>query len=140
MRIIIDTNVAVSGLLWQGASNQILKSIRDSENTLLLSDSIVNEFRRVIKYSKFKSKINELKTNPEEILSYYQNLGIFIAINKKANVRLMDKDDRIFLDLAINGNPKIIVSGDGHLLELIKFNNIPIVTPSEAIKVFKKFN
>ncbi|MFC1585892.1 putative toxin-antitoxin system toxin component, PIN family [Fibrobacterota bacterium] len=140
MRLVIDTNVAVSGLLWRGNPNRVLRTARDGINTLLLSNAVTHELKQVLRYPKFIKRIKQLSTTSEDVMSYYQNLGEYVPINKKAGRKLSDQDDAIFLDLALNGRAHLIISGDRHLLCLKRFKNIPIVTPSEALDVFRTLN
>ena len=138
MKLVLDTNVAVSGLLWRGNCNLILKQIRDGRHVLLLSDDIIDELKRVLQYQKFKSRIKRLRSKPEEIIAYYQNLGRFIPVREHLKIRLRDPGDKIFLELAHYGRPHLIITGDGHLLQLNTFEKIPIVMPSEALQVFER--
>ncbi len=139
MILVLDTNVAISGLLWPGAPNTILKLIHKGQHTLLLSNELIDEFKKVAAYHKFKDRLKMLAVNPEQITVYYQNLGRFVPILKRKKYRtLKDQGDNIFLDLALNGKAQLIISGDTHLLSLISCESIPIVMPSEALRIFDK--
>ncbi|WP_072015991.1 putative toxin-antitoxin system toxin component, PIN family [Leptolyngbya sp. KIOST-1] len=48
MRVIIDTNVWVSGLLWKGAPNQILQKVRQGMLQALVTPSLLNEVARTL--------------------------------------------------------------------------------------------
>lgn len=74
MRIVIDTNVALSGLLWGGPPNQILRWARDRVIRILECSRAVDELKRVLHYSKFSDRLSALKTSPEEALAYFLNL------------------------------------------------------------------
>jgi len=58
LKIVIDTNAAVSGLLWGGPPNQILKWARDGVLEAIGYEEIVKEIRRVLRYKKFAKRIS----------------------------------------------------------------------------------
>jgi len=78
MRIVIDTNVAVSGLLWQGPPNQILKWVQGGTLTVLACEETVAELKRVIQYKRFSKRLSVLKVSPMEVFAYYSNLVFFV--------------------------------------------------------------
>jgi len=136
LNIIIDTNVALSGLLWGGPPNQILRWARDRIIRALACSRTVGELKRVLQYSKFKDRLSVLQTTPEETLAYFLNLVTFAP--DPASVRSVikaDPFDNLFLALAMENKAPLIVSGDRHLLDLETFENIQVVTPSQAVDV-----
>lgn len=62
MRVILDTNVFVSGLFWSGAPYEILKAWRDKKLQLVLSPEIFSEYQRV--FIQLETKYPELQTKP----------------------------------------------------------------------------
>jgi predicted nucleic acid-binding protein len=48
-----------------------------------------------------------------------------------------DPSDNIFIEAAVAGKAKLIVSGDGHLLNLGSFRDIPIITAKEFLEMLK---
>ena len=139
MRIVIDTNVAVSGLLWQGPPNQILKWVQGGTLTVLACEETVAELKRVIQYKRFSKRLSVLKVSPMEVFAYYSNLVFFVpAPNLIPDKIKEDPLDNLFLALASENRSRLIISGDAHLLELKSYKNIQIVTPSEACRVIEK--
>ena len=136
MNIVVDTNVVVSGLLWQGPPNQILKWSRVGVLEILACDETVSELRRVLRYKKFHRRLSMLAVSPEEVLAYFMNLALFVPKPKFIPKKIKeDPFDNLFLALASENKAHMIISGDNHLLELLAFENIQIVTPSEACQV-----
>jgi putative PIN family toxin of toxin-antitoxin system len=139
MRIVIDTNVAVSGLLWDGPPNQILKWVQGGTLTLLACEETVAELKRVIQYKRFSKRLSVLKVSSLEVLAYYSNLVFFVPTPDLIPDKIKeDPFDNVFLALAYENRSGLIVSGDSHLLELKSYNNIQIVTPSEACQVIER--
>ena len=58
----------------------------------------------------------------------------FVIPLETINVITSDSSDNKFIEAAIAGKAKLIVSGDNHLLELKSFRDIPIITAKEFIK------
>ncbi len=136
MNIIIDTNVALSGLLWGGPPNQIHSWARDRVIRVLACSRTVGELKRVLQYSKFTDRLSVLKTTPEEALTYFLDLVTFASDPASVpSVIKADPFDNLFLALAVENRVPLIVSGDRHLLDLETFENIQVITPSQAVDV-----
>ena len=139
MRIVIDTNVAVSGLLWGGPPNQLLRWARHTILDIVGCEETTDELRHVIEYEKFCERLSELKTTSNETMAYFMNLITFVPTPESIPEAIHeDPFDNIFLALASESNAYLIISGDKHLVDLGEYNRIQIVTPSEAIRVIKE--
>ena len=138
MKIVIDTNVALSGLLWHGPPNQILKWTRDGIVRILACEGTIAELKHVIAYKRFAERLSILTTTPEELFAYFMNLVWFFPNPKFIPEQIIeDPFDNLFLALASENKAHLIISGDSHLLELKEYNHIQIVTPAEACKVIE---
>jgi uncharacterized protein len=139
LRIVIDTNVALSGLLWGGPPNQILKWGRDKVIRILACEKTADELKKVLHYGKFSNRLFALQTSPQETMAYFRNLVLFVPDPESIPVIVKaDPSDSLFLALAAQGKATLIVSGDRHLLDLESFNKIQIVMPSEAVQIIMK--
>jgi len=139
MRIVVDTNVSVSGLLWGGPPNQILKGAREGRLVIMACEQITAELKRVFRYPRFSKRLSDLHVSAEEVFSYYMNMVCLVSDVKKIPKTVTeDQFDNIFLALAEKHHAKLIVSGDRHLLEQMSYHSIQIVTPSEAVQVLEK--
>ena len=139
MRIVIDTNVAVSGLLWDGPPNKILKWVQGGTLTLLACEETVAELKRVLQYRRFSKRLSMLRVSPLEVFTYYLNLVFFVPTPDLIPDEIVeDPFDNVFLALAYENRSGLIISGDTHLLELNSYNSIQIVTPSEACQVIEE--
>ncbi len=139
MKIVLDTNVAVSGLLWQGPPNQLLKWAREKLCVIIGCEQAVGEINRVLNYGKFSKRVARLGFTPDQVAAYYMNLITFVPNPKNIpNTIEQDPFDNIFLAMAAENNALLIVSGDKHLLDLGEYLSIPIVTPAEACGVINK--
>ena len=140
MRIVVDTNVLISGLLWSGPPNRILKWARDGLVVLISCESTIDELKRVIQYKRFNQQLSVLKISSPDVIAYAMNLVTFVP-NPQNMPQVISEDpfDNLFLALASENEAHLIVSGDHHLLELKEYNSIQILTPSFAVQVVESF-
>jgi len=114
-RIVIDTNVLVSALLFGGKTGQLVTLWEIGRVAPLCSREIVEEYLHVLAYPKFqlsKSEIDFLLKH--EILPYFNILTVKAG---KPWVTMDASDDKIIW-CALEGGAEVIVSGDKHLLHL----------------------
>ncbi len=132
IKAVLDTNVFVSALLFEGISSQLLPLWKNQTFTYLLSRSILDEYLRVLAYSKFKLSEDEIKYFIEE------ELLPFVEIIPEKQVKvpsLTDPDDEKFLQLANLGKADYLISGDKILLEVKKYKGCQIINPSEFLRL-----
>jgi putative PIN family toxin of toxin-antitoxin system len=129
VRVILDTNVFVSGVFFSGPPYQILEVWGDGRLHLIISQEILDEYRRVGRILSIQFPaidlwpIIELVTVEAEI---YPSHTLPETICD-------DPDDDKFIACAIAGNCKMIVSGDKHLLKVSGFKGINIIKPREFV-------
>lgn len=122
-RVVLDTNIFVSMAL----GGQVGKFI------LIVSEDIVSEYLDVLQRPKLRLKSRTIST----IINRVYRKADFVAPEEKILVVLADPSDNKFLEAAIAGKTDYIVSGDKHLLELKKFQSIPIITAREFLDVLE---
>lgn len=133
MRAVIDTNVLISGLLWHGAPHVLLEQIRAGTLALVSSPALLAEFEDVIGRAKFNAILTRSNTSRETVLAEMRKLAEVIAPPPLSKPVCRDPDDDEILALAIAAQADLIVSGDGDLLSLRNYLNIPILDPAEAV-------
>lgn len=138
MRVVVDTNVVISGLLWGGPPNQILRWAREGFLEAIVCEEIIDELRNVIGYNRFSQRLSDLSISPDEVVTFFMNL-VTIVPPPGFIPKVIHEDpfDNIFLGLAVKHNVHLIISGDKHLLHLKEYDAIQIVTPSEACRLIK---
>jgi len=136
MKVVVDSNVAVAGLLWEGPPNQILKWARQGFLILLACHETVRELGRILQIQKFQPRLSMLGVSADEGCAYYMNLVSFVPTPRRIPDRIReDPFDKLFLGLALEYGAQLIITGDSHLLELRSHKGIQIVTPRDACKV-----
>ena len=136
MKIVVDTNVAVSGLLWGGPPNQVLQWSRDGVIHILECEETMDEIKRVLQYGKFAQRLASLNTTVAEAVAYFMNLATFVpSLDSIPDIIMADPFDNFFLALASENNANFIISGDRHPLDLESYRDIQIVTTSEGVEI-----
>jgi putative PIN family toxin of toxin-antitoxin system len=133
-RLVIDTNVFVSGLISDdGPPAQILRAIQKKKVIHLVSDSIVEEYLRVLEYPRIRRFKKITDAFVADIAAYlvYQTERVELVSTIR---RSRDPDDDVFLETAVDGRATLLVTGDkADLLVLEAVGGIPIVSASEAV-------
>ena len=133
-RLVLDTNVFVSGLISPaGIPVRLLKAIRKQQAVHLVSDEIAEEYLRVLAYPRIRKYRQITDAFISDVATYIlfktQRVEILSMVQLSP-----DPDDNVFLATALEGKADCIVSGDkSDLLSLGAFENIPIITAREAV-------
>jgi hypothetical protein len=132
MKLVIDTNIIVSGLIFLTAPPaQLIDLWNDDVFTLVTSQFQLQELRRVAEYEHLRDRVR-----PDRLASFWSSVdATAIIIGELPVVELsIDPDDNSILATAIAGDADLIVSGDKrHMLSLGKAHGIPIVTARTAL-------
>lgn len=130
-RVVLDTNILISGIGWSGSPKDVIEAFLKGEFILLISESLLNELERILNYKKFYFIPGYLK---ESLIRNLLKAAEFVKTKKKLDIVKEDPEDNKVLERALFGKADYIVTGDKHLLKLCKFNNIKILTPIEFLK------
>jgi putative PIN family toxin of toxin-antitoxin system len=134
MRIVLDTNVFISGIFFTGPPYEILKAWRDGRVQLLVSPSILDEYRRIGGELALKFQGVDLKAILDLLTVQAE---IVLAPSLPPVIRNDPTDDK-FLEAAVAGNASHIISGDKHLLTLSEFQGIQILKPKGFVQRYLK--
>jgi uncharacterized protein len=135
VRVVLDTNTVVSGLLWQGASSVLLRAAREQRIELLTSAPLLVELADVLPRARFDHKLTVAGLSVAQLVSRYALLAKqVIPADIYAHIK-DDPDDDAVLACALAAEADIIVSGDAHLRNLKHYHRIQIVNPAEAAKL-----
>ena len=137
VKLVLDTNIFVSGFLWEGNEADLIRKIERKEAMNFITPEILLEIERVISRDKFKELLIKADITADEILQKIIYLShIVVGPEIKENIVKADPTDDKFVECAINAKADYIVSGDKHLLNLKKYKNVRIITTSEALELF----
>ncbi|KYK25928.1 hypothetical protein AYK26_01470 [Euryarchaeota archaeon SM23-78] len=128
-KVVLDTNILISALGWQGKPRILFDEILSGKYRLVISKAQIKELLRVMDYPKFKFSEKQ-KTSFLTILTEISEI-----IETKGTINLIqeDLDDNIILETAKLSNANYIISGDEHLLKLKRYHKTKITPVSEFL-------
>lgn len=129
-RVVLDTNVLVSGLLG-GTATEVIRRWRAGAFSLILSEEILAEYEAVLKRPKFKLPSWVV----QELLGHIRGNAEWVESAAELPIELRDPADAKFLRAAVDGGADMVVTEDKDLLDLKEFQSIRIVPSWEFLKL-----
>jgi putative PIN family toxin of toxin-antitoxin system len=129
MKIVLDTNVLVSGIFFSGPPADILRAWSRGEIRLVLSPEILDEYTRV------SAKLAE-KFSGIDIQRILDLIVVHSEVCSPAPLPervCEDPHDDMFIAAAMDSRTKIIVSGDKHLLKVSGYQGVSVITPRQFL-------
>lgn len=133
MKIVIDTNVVISGIFFGGNPRKVMEAVVDGNLNAYATPEIVEEYTEIIE-SMIERKQGRLNQNM--FFPFFSALRIIESVSDLKICR--DPDDDKFLECAIDSNALYIVSGDNDLLDIQEYEGIKIITAKEFCEVYMK--
>lgn len=129
LRVVIDTNVLISSV-FGGNPRKVIDLWKNGKLLLIVSDEIVDEYLEVLKRFEFSNDIYV------EFIDLLSNIDTTQRISplKRFKVIKEDPDDDKFLECAVEGGISYIISGDKHLMKLVEFQGVEILSPAKFLK------
>ena len=134
LRLVLDTNVVVAGLLWNGPPRRLLQAAIDGEVNLFSSAVLLDELAHTLGYAKFTKRIESFGTSIAALAAQYAALVNPVAPASVLRVAANDADDDHVIAAAVAARAELIVTGDRrHLLPIGTHQGIAIVTAREVV-------
>jgi hypothetical protein len=127
-RIVIDTNIWVSGLLWRGIPWRLLCLAQAGDVEICMAPAMLIELAEVLAYERLRPRLEQLGLSPTELIAYAADLVSVFEVAESSPIVIADPDDDVFVRCAVVAGAAYVVSGDHHLLELNSYAGIPILT------------
>ncbi|MDA3923540.1 MAG: putative toxin-antitoxin system toxin component, PIN family [Kiritimatiellae bacterium] len=135
MRIVCDTNVLISALLWGGTPGRILERIETGRDTLYTSYHLLQELAKVLNYPKISRILERRNLSSNDILELViENAQIVETSDTPIRIVPDDPDDDHVIECAITAHADFIVTGDSHLLDLNVWKLILILSAGEYLQ------
>jgi len=134
VRLVLDTNAAISGLLWGGTSGQLITAAEAGRIDIASSMPLLSELQGVLVRAKFAQQLIKRGLVVSDVFDGYAALVTMTVPASIAPTIARDPTDDRVLACALAAGADLIVSGDAHLLDLKRFHGIDIVTPVEALR------
>lgn len=142
MRVVLDTNIWLSGLVYSeqlSPPRLILEHLTQGNFELIISSELVEEFNEVLGRHNLSKSI--MQKWLRVLKRAHLNKPPYVRHAKpasKIDVIENDPDDNRVLECAIAGKADFIVSGDKHLLNLSKYQNVVILSPRDFVEQLKE--
>ena len=138
MRVLLDTNIWISGLLWGGNPRRIIQLAVSEQIVLYSSKLLIEELQTTLAYPKLQRRLEKLAITAEELLVEVARITQLcqpVTISDLSQLR--DPKDKIVLETAVSVPVEAIVSGDEDLLILREFQQIPILTTKQFLENYQ---
>ena len=135
MRIVLDTNVIVSALIWRGTPYELVQMAIDGDIELYTSLPLLDELHEVLMRDHLSSRLGQHHASVDDAVRFYGELAIAVSPLTIPRVVPGDVDDDQVIATAVAAHADLLVSGDRHLLVLGSHQSIHIVTPGRAARI-----
>lgn len=132
IKVVFDTNVLISSLLWSGNPRKCIMLARRKYISAFTAQPILHELHKKL-ITRFKYSTNEADRVITDIKTYTN----VIKPGKTLQLINADPEDNKIIECAIEAEANYIVSGDKHLLNLKKYKNLKILSPADFLDAFK---
>lgn len=132
MRLVLDTNIVVSGLLWNNTPSKLIDAGLQGHIELFTSQALLLELEDVMPRPKLERRVTASGLSVAQLVARYALLAQSVS---PAGIERVseDPDDDHVLACAIAAKADLVVSGDSDLLKLGQYQGIPIVSSAEAL-------
>lgn len=132
MRVIVDTNVFISGIFFTGPPFRILQAWREGILQLVISPEILDEVQRVAEELALQFPVIDWKP----IIDFVTVNAKMVPDTDLGEPVCKDPDDDKFIACALASKSNLIVSGDKHLLMMSGFKGVQILKPREFVETY----
>jgi uncharacterized protein len=135
MRLVLDTNVVISALVWNGPPRRILTSVYGNQATLFTSAPMFEELRRTLSRPKFDKRIYEARQSVGQLLGAYTQWATLVVPVPVPRI-VSDAADDVVIGTAIADKADLVVTGDHALLSVVEYQSARIVSVVEALRTW----
>lgn len=134
MKLVLDTNVIVSALIWGGEPYKLIHAATEGEIELYTSVVLLEELREVLERGHLSKRLAQQQSSVDQAIDLYGELAIVVLPKTTPRVVPGDADDDHVIAADMAGQVDLIVSGDRHLLSLERHEAIDIVGVRDALE------
>jgi putative PIN family toxin of toxin-antitoxin system len=133
MRLVLDTNVVASALLWDGNPRRLLRLGRGENVRLFTSPPLLSELTEILLRRRFEKKIAASLLSVDQLVDFYAELVALVRPTPVPRIA-PDPDDDVAIGTALAAKADFLVTGDRALLSVGGYENGLIVSVGEALQ------
>lgn len=134
MRLVLDTNVVASAMLWGGNPKQLLQARREKRVELFTSVTMLAELTDILARPKFANKIAASLMTVDQLVDGYAELAQLVRPTPTPRI-VAAPDDDVVIGTALAAKADLLVTGDRGLLDVGAYQEIRIVGVAEALGI-----
>jgi putative PIN family toxin of toxin-antitoxin system len=134
VRVVLDTNVVASALLWGGTPERLIEATGEGSLELFTSDALLAELAGILGRGKFATKLKQKNMSAAEIVARYREIAETVEAAPIEEPALRDPDDAAVLACALAAHADAIVSGDDDLRALGNYQGIAVLSPADCLR------
>lgn len=134
MRLVLDTNVVASALLWGGTPALLLRARREQRITLFTSPPLLAELADILGRRKFEKKIAASSMSVDQLVERYADLASVVRPVAVVGIA-PDPDDDVVIGTALAARAELIVTGDKALRSVGEHRGVRIVGVGQALAI-----
>jgi putative PIN family toxin of toxin-antitoxin system len=134
LRVVLDSNVSISAILFGGKPKQILDLVIRGEMILIASAAILDEVEAVLGREKFRFS----RAAARAVINEIEALAEIVKPTTSVSAVPEDPDDDRVIACAVDGRADRLVTGDRHLLKIGAYGGVAIVNPDDFLEALGK--
>ena len=134
MRLVLDTNVIISALIWGGIPQELVELAFRSQVELITSRAMLDELANVLSRGKFANELPLRGVIPVRAVDRFASGATIVIPQPAAGFVPRDPDDDAVLGTALAGRADLIATGDRDLLSLHPYSGIHILGAADALQ------
>ncbi len=138
VRLVLDTNVVVSALIWGGSPRQVVALALRPDVALFTSDALQEELHRVLARSRFAASLSSSERLVEKAEYRIVMAAKSVRVSRVPRAVPADPDDDIVIATAVAADANVIVTGDRDLLSLDLYGAMRIPAAAPALRFVRK--
>lgn len=131
MKIVLDTNIFVSAILWGGKPREVLERVIEGKDILFLSRPILAELFEVLRRPKFRIDDEHVELYLKEI----EDIAEIVTVKERIHALCRDVDDNAIVECAVAAGAGYLISGDEDLLSLRTYRKTRIVAAVDYLAI-----
>lgn len=134
MRVVVDTNVLVSGLLSPfGPPSQVVRMVASGALVVCHDARLLSEYREVLLRPRFPFPPDAMEALLDQIVSSGDSVS-----SEPLTTALPDRDDEPFLEVALSGGAEALITGTLKHYPPASRGGVLVLSPAEFVEHYKK--